>query len=168
MWRYGIWIHSPLTSVGVVHSIWPSLVMWHMHTLTFNKWHKKKKKKVTLHILTHGTVRGCGLIALMDCINDVLRDIRERNVTIRSKIWTMYIHSLGFRDIREWVILWMLILWSLGCIGYTNLAPLFNYVCLKPSWFLTCIFLVFLWWLRGYQNFTIHRVVIHMLKSFAK
>ena len=36
--------------------------------VSFNKWHKKKKK-VTLHILTHGAMWGCGLtlwwIALM-------------------------------------------------------------------------------------------------------
>jgi hypothetical protein len=27
--------------------------MWHMHAPTFNKWQKKKKKKVALHILAH-------------------------------------------------------------------------------------------------------------------
>ena len=35
---------------------------------TFNKWHKKKR--VTLHILTHGAMRGCGLISLVVCFND--------------------------------------------------------------------------------------------------
>jgi hypothetical protein len=63
--------------------------MWHMHAPTFNKWHKKKKnedKKVTLHILTHGAMRGYGLTSLVVCINDKFRDIRERNVTIRSEI----------------------------------------------------------------------------------
>jgi len=44
--------------------------MWQMHAPTFDKWHKKKKKKkkktkknkkVTLHMLTHGAMRGCGL-----------------------------------------------------------------------------------------------------------
>ena len=64
--------------------------MWHMHAPTFNKWHKKKKKnknkKVTLHMLTHGAMRGCGLTSLVVCINDKIRDIRERNVTIRSEI----------------------------------------------------------------------------------
>ena len=67
--------------------------MWHMHAPPFNKCHnnnnfnkKKKKKKVTLHILTHGTMRGCGLTSLVVCINDKIRDIRERNVTIRSEI----------------------------------------------------------------------------------
>ena len=39
---------------GVVHSSWPSRAMWHMHAPTFDKWHKKKK--VTLHILTHGVM----------------------------------------------------------------------------------------------------------------
>ena len=37
----------------------------------------------------------------MACINDEIRDIRERNVTIRSEILTMNIHSLGLQDIRE-------------------------------------------------------------------
>ena len=61
--------------------------MWHMHAPTFNKWHKKKKnKKVTLHTLTHGAMRGFGLTSFKVCINDKIHDIRERNVTIRSKI----------------------------------------------------------------------------------
>ena len=33
--------------------------------------------------------------------NDKFRDTRERNVIIRSDIWTTNIRSLGFRDIRE-------------------------------------------------------------------
>ena len=64
--------------------------MWHMHAPTFNKGHKKKEKnknkKVTLHILTHGAMRGCGLTSLVACINDKIRDTRKRNVTIRSEI----------------------------------------------------------------------------------
>jgi hypothetical protein len=36
-----------------------------MHAPTLKKWHKKKKKLVTLHILTHGTMQGCGLTSLM-------------------------------------------------------------------------------------------------------
>ena len=114
MWDFGIWIHSPLTSVGVVHSTWPSRTMWHMHAPTFNKWQQKKKK--TLHMSTHGALRRCGLTSLVVCINDKkIYDIRERNVTIRSESWTTNIRPLGFRDIREWVILWRLILRSLGC-----------------------------------------------------
>ena len=92
--------------------------MWHMHTPTFNKWQQKKKKKnkkVTLHILTHGAMWGCRLTSLVICINDKIHDIRERNVTIRSEIWTTNIRSLGFRDIREQVTLWGWILRSLGC-----------------------------------------------------
>jgi hypothetical protein len=59
-----------------------------MHAPTFNKWHKNKdkNKNKALHILTHGVMRGCGLISLVVCINDKICDIRERNVTIRSKI----------------------------------------------------------------------------------
>ena len=50
-------------------------------------WHKKKrKKKKTLHILTHGAMRGCGLTSLVVCSNDKICDIRSRNVTIRSEI----------------------------------------------------------------------------------
>ena len=44
------------------------------------------------------------------------RDVRERNVATRSEIWTTNIRSLGFRDIREWVPLWGLILRRLRCI----------------------------------------------------
>ena len=60
-----------------------------MHAPTFNKWHKKKKKekeKVTLHILTHGGMRGCGLTSLVICINDKIRDTKERKVTTKSEI----------------------------------------------------------------------------------
>ena len=64
--------------------------MWHMHAQAFNKWHKKMKKKnknetVTLHILTHGAMRGCGLTSLVVCINDKICNIKERNVIIRSE-----------------------------------------------------------------------------------
>jgi hypothetical protein len=57
-----------------------------MHALTFNKCHKKKKKKKTLHILTHDAMQGRGLTSLVVCINDKFCDIREINVTIRSEI----------------------------------------------------------------------------------
>ena len=117
MWYYEIWIHHPLTSVGVVHSTWPSWAMWHMHASTFNECHKKKK---TLHILTHGAMRGYEFTYLVACINGKNHDIRERNVTIKSEIWTMNTHFLGFQDIREWVILWELILRSLGCTTFHN------------------------------------------------
>ena len=131
MWQFGIWIHSLLTSVGVVHSTWPFQVMWHMHAPTFNTWHQKKKKKqikkVTLHILTHGAMWGCGLTSLVVCINDKIRDLKERNVTIRIEIWTTNIGSLGFPDIREWVILWRFLLWSLGCnsTSFLDWTPIF-------------------------------------------
>ena len=60
---------------GVVHSTWPSHVMWQMHAPTFNKWHKENKKKnknkkVTLHILTHGAMQRYGLTSWVVCIND--------------------------------------------------------------------------------------------------
>jgi hypothetical protein len=115
-------IRSHVTYASVVHSTWPSRAMWRTHAPTFNKWHKKKtknrkKKKVTLHMLTHGAMQGCGLTSWVVCINDKFRDIRERNVTIRIEISTTDIHPLGFQDIRECVTLWGLILWSLGCIS---------------------------------------------------
>jgi hypothetical protein len=60
-------------------------------------------------MLTHGTMRGCGLTYWVVCINDKFSDIRERNVTIRSEIRTTNIRSVGFRDIRKCVTLWRLI-----------------------------------------------------------
>ena len=55
-----------------VHSTWPSRAIWESHPPTFKKWHKKKKKneKVTLYMLTHGAMQGCGLTSLVVCIND--------------------------------------------------------------------------------------------------
>ena len=118
-----------------------SRAMWWTHAPTFNKWHKKKKKKkntnkkVTLHMLTHGTIWGCGLTCLMICIHDKFRDIRERNVTIRSHIWTTNITSLWFQDIRECVTLWRLILWSLRCINRGwNVHTKQHLVDRKSSW----------------------------------
>ena len=112
MSHYGIWFHYPLTLVWSTPLGLPGRCGICTHQ-TFNKWHKKKK---TLRILTHDAMWGCELTSLMICINDKFCDTRERNVTIRSEIWTTNIHSLGLRDIREWVMLWGLILWSLGCI----------------------------------------------------
>jgi hypothetical protein len=45
----------------------------------------EEEEKKTLHMWTHGAMRGCGLISLVVCINDKFHDIRERNVTIRSE-----------------------------------------------------------------------------------
>ena len=87
----------------------------HMHAPTFNKWHQQKKKKKTLHMLTHDTMRERGLTSSVVCINDKIYDIREGNVTIKNGIWTTNIRSLGFWDIRKWVAFWGLILQSLGC-----------------------------------------------------
>ena len=101
------WIHYSLNSVGVVHSTWPSRAMqcgicMHQHStcrrIRIRRWHS-----TYWHM---AQCEGCWLTSLTACINDKIRDIRERNVTIRSEIWTTNIRSLGFRDIREWVILW--------------------------------------------------------------
>jgi hypothetical protein len=109
-----IWIRSLVTYASMVHSTWPSRAIWQTHAPTFNKWHKKKK--VTLRMLTHDAIQGCGLTSWVVCIDNKSCDIRERNVTIRSEIWTTNIRSLGFRDIRGCVTLWRLLLQSLGCI----------------------------------------------------
>ena len=62
---------------------------------------KHKNKKVTLHMLTHCTMLGCGLTSMVVCIDDIFHDIRERNVTIRMEIWTTKMYFLGFWDIPE-------------------------------------------------------------------
>ena len=99
MWHYGITMcNISMVWCGVVWSTWPSRAMWHMHAPTFNKWQKKKKK--TLHILTHGAMRGCALAS-----NDKIHDIRKGNVTIRSENWTTNIRSLGFWNVGEQVII---------------------------------------------------------------
>jgi hypothetical protein len=54
--------------------------------LTSGMRRRRIEEVVTLHMLTHGAMRGCGLTFLVVCINDRFRDIRERNVTIRSEI----------------------------------------------------------------------------------
>jgi hypothetical protein len=84
-------IFSPVTYASVVHSTWPSQAMWRTHAPTFNKWHNNKKKKnknkkVTLHMLTHGTMWGCGLTSWVVYIDDNFHDIREGYVSIRSEI----------------------------------------------------------------------------------
>ena len=55
---------------------------------------------------------GVGWLLWWFALMTTFRDIKERNVTIRSEIWTMNIRSLGFQDIKEWVTLWKLILQS--------------------------------------------------------
>jgi hypothetical protein len=71
---------------GPLHLVFPGDVTYACTNI--QQWHKKKKKnhdkEVTLHMLTHGAMRGCGLASWVVCINDKIRDIRERNVTIRS------------------------------------------------------------------------------------
>ena len=122
-----IWIRSPVTYASVVHSTWPSWAMWRTHAPTFNKWQKTKKKKKTLHMLTHDTMRGCGLTSWVICINDKFCDIREKNVRIRSEIWTTNTRSPGFQDIRECITLWGLILRSLGCsVVWRGVVVMYN------------------------------------------
>ena len=125
------WIRSPVTYTCVVHSTWLSRTMWWTHAPTFNKWQKKKKKNKTLHMLIHGVMWGRGLTSLVVCIYDKFYDIRERNLIIKSEIWTTNIRSLGFLDIREYVTLWRLILWSLGCTRNMGQLWQMQHVCPK-------------------------------------
>jgi hypothetical protein len=75
--------------------------------------------------MTYGAMQRCGLTSLVVYINDKFHDIRKRNATIRSEIWATNIRSLGFRDIREYVTLWKLILRRLGC---TNAQTFYTWV----------------------------------------
>ena len=127
-----IWIRSPVTYASVVNSTWLSWAMWWTHAPTFNKRQKKKKnKKKTLHMLTYGAMRGCELTSLVICINDKFCDIKEKNVTIRSDIWTTEIRSL-----RKCVTLWRLILRILGCIRYNSLSLWLRYYGETVCWLL--------------------------------
>ena len=56
-------------------------------------------------MLTHGTILGYELTSSVVCISDNFHDLREKNVTIWSEIWTTNICSLGFWDIREYDIM---------------------------------------------------------------
>ena len=113
-------------------------ICMHQHSTSGIRRRRRRRiriKKMTIHILTHGTMRECGLTFLVVCINDRIHDIRERNMTIRSEIRTMNIRSLGFEDIRECVTLWGLILQSLGCTSnsyHTQLKTLTRFLC-QPS-----------------------------------
>ena len=113
---YGIWVHTPLISVGVVqlHLPFPDDVAYAYTNI--QQVEEEEEEEDTSHILAHGIMPGCGLPSLVVTINDKIHDIRDRNVTIGSEIWTTNIRSLGLQDMREWVILWGLILQSLGCI----------------------------------------------------
>ena len=91
-WRCGICMHQHSTSG--IRRRWIRIRRWHS---------------------TYWQMVQCeGVSWLLGCINDKIRDIRERNVTARSEIWNTNIRSLGFQDIRERVTLWRLTLRSLG------------------------------------------------------
>ena len=132
MWEiYSIIRHNPSLHVNLSLGLLEQYdIFMHQH---FNKWQKNENKN-TLHILTHGAMRGCELTFMMICINGKTRDIRESNVTIRSEIWTKNIRSLGFRDIREWVTLQRLILQSSGCIVFYVTMGTFHMTLLMNKW----------------------------------
>ena len=120
---------------GPLHLTFPGDVAYACTNI--QKCHKKKKKNV----LIHGTMQGCRLASWVVYINDKFCDIREKNVTIRSKIWTTNICSLGFRDSRECVTLWGLILRSIrvhmwSCVDYCIMYPIRRYIDCKD--YLSC------------------------------
>jgi hypothetical protein len=73
-------------------------ICMHQHSTSENK---NKNKKVTLHMLTHDSMRGYGSTSLVVCINDKFCDIRERTVTTRSEIWTTHIVPQGVRILEN-------------------------------------------------------------------
>ena len=82
---------------------------------TSDIWKKKRRiHSIYWYMMQMGE---CGLTSMVVCSNGKTHDIRERNATIRSEIWTKNIRSLGFWDSRECVTLQRLILRSLGCIS---------------------------------------------------
>ena len=71
---------------------------------TFNKWHKekekeKKNKKVALHILTHGAMRGCGLTSWVVCTNDKNSWYKEEKSDNKSDI--MWVDITEFRVYKD-------------------------------------------------------------------
>ena len=104
----------PVTYTSVVHSTRPSQNPgWssrHMHQHSRRR--RRRRHSTCWYMMwCEGVGWLHGWFALMKFC-----EIRERNVTIRSEIWTMTTCSLGFWNIREYVTLWRLILRSLGCI----------------------------------------------------
>ena len=92
-----------------------------MHQHSTSDIRRRRKHSTYWHM---AQCEGVGWLLWWWALMTKLRDIRERNVTMRSEIWTTNIRSLRFQDIREWAILWGLISRSLRCISQTQLAPL--------------------------------------------
>jgi hypothetical protein len=67
-----------------------------------------------------------GVTSWVVCIADKNSWYKGKNVTIKSEIWTTNNRSLRFRDIREWVTLWRLILRSSRCIHHSLFLYLDN------------------------------------------
>ena len=89
-------------------------ISMHQHSTCGIKRRRRKKKCETPHINTWRNARLW--VDFFDGLQyDKSYDIRKRNMITKSEIWTTNIRTLGFHDIREWVILRELILWSLGC-----------------------------------------------------
>ena len=113
-------ISSHLRWYGPLHLAFPGDVAYactDIQQVAKEEEKKNKTKKVTLHILTHSAIQlWCELTSLVVYIDNKICDIRERIVTVRSEICTTNIRSLGFWDIRDWVILWGLMLRNLGCM----------------------------------------------------
>ena len=88
----------------------------HMHQHSTSDIRKRKRKRRCYSTCWHMALcEGVGWHLQWFALMTKFCDIREKNVTIRSEIWTTNIHSLEFRDSRECVTLWRFISRSLGC-----------------------------------------------------
>ena len=87
-------------------------ICMHQHSTTGIRQRRRRRHSTYWHM---AQCKGVGWLLWWFALITNIRDIRERNVTIKSVVWTMNIRSLRFRDIRKWVILWGLTLGSLGC-----------------------------------------------------
>ena len=92
-----------------------------MHQHSTSGIRRRRRRRHSTYYWHMAQCEGVGWLRWRFAVMTKIRDIRERNVTIRSELWTTNMCSLGFQDIREWVILWKLILRSLGCSStHTN------------------------------------------------
>jgi hypothetical protein len=107
-----LWYHKTWSIFTCQPPTWPPRAMHQQ----FYKWHKKKKKQKTPHILTHGAMRWCGLASMVVCRNGKTHVIWEGNMTTGSEIIIDNICFLGFQDIKEGMMFRTLISRGLGCI----------------------------------------------------
>ena len=92
-------------------------ICMHQHSMSGKRRRRRRIRRWHSTYWHKAQCEGVGWLLWWVASMTKIRDIREWNVTIGSEIWTTNILSLGFCDIREWVISWRLILRSLGCIA---------------------------------------------------